>query len=356
LQRPATYLKGRARGVQKEASIIKERMLHRTLTLNINHQQQMRRRGKKMKRIKFTMKTMVALGMFVLGCSLAQAAGADRTWVSGIGNDADPCSRTAPCKTFAGAFIKTADGGQINVIDAGAYGPITITHSITIDASESFAGVLAAGVTAGIKVDAGPSDVVVLRGLDIDGNEGGQNGILFVAGGKLYVEDCRIYNFAQRGIDFEPNGKSELFVKDSIIRENDAAGILIQPGVGGAAKAVIEQTRLEGNQNGLSVLDNAKVTIRDSVSSTNTSNGVLALTSVAAPEVNVENCFITHNVNDGIKASGNKAKVRLSGSTVTANDTGLFPTAGGTIDSFSNNNIDGNISSNGVPSNPIPQL
>jgi hypothetical protein len=308
-----------------------------------------------MRRFKFLMNTTLALGILVLGCSLAQAGGATRTWVAGLGDDMNPCSRTAPCKTFAAAYANTAVGGQINVIDAGGYGSLTITHSITIDGSESFASVLATKDTMGFIINAGSDDVVVLRNLNIQG--GGQQGIRFLQGGKLYVEDCRIFGFQQRGIDFQPNGKSELFVKDSIIRNNGAAGILVQPTAGSFARVTIDHTRLDGNQNGLSVLDDSMVTIRDSIMSNSGINGVVLLTAAATgPQVNVENCLIFNNAATGIKVTGNKAKVRVSGSTVTGNDTGLSVAAGGTIDSYGNNKVDGNITTNGVPNNPILQL
>lgn len=75
-------------------------------------------------------------------------AQATRTWVSGVGDDANPCSRTAPRKTFAGAISKTAAKGEINVLDPGGFGAVTITKSITIDGSGgSIAGVLVSGVS-----------------------------------------------------------------------------------------------------------------------------------------------------------------------------------------------------------------
>ena len=308
-----------------------------------------------MKRIKFVMNTSIALSMLLLACSFAQAAGASRTWVSGLGDDMNPCSRTAPCKTFAAAYQKTQDGGQINVIDAGAFGLLTIDHSITIDASESFAGVLGLNDVPGFLINAGASDVVVLRGINIQG--AGGSGIKFLAGGKLYVEDCRIFGFLEKGIDFVPSANSELFVKDTTIRNNGGAGIQIQPGAGGSVKATIDHCELDGNKNGLSVLDNSRVTIRDSVTSHNGTNGVVLTASAAgAPEVSVENCFVTNNGSYGVKVNGNKAVARLSGSTVTANDTGLFSGGGGIIDSYGDNNVDGNISANGVPDNTTPQL
>src|SRR4051812_49791761 len=98
------------------------------------------------------------LALVFLPATSAQAQ-ATRTWVSGVGDDANPCSRTAPCKTFAGAISKTAAGGVINVIDNGAYGTVTIIKAITIQNEANFAGILSSGTT-GIIVNAGASDSV----------------------------------------------------------------------------------------------------------------------------------------------------------------------------------------------------
>ena|SRR6516162_3473324 len=73
------------------------------------------------------------------------SAQATRTWVSGVGDDANPCSRTAPCKTFAGAISKTAAAGEINVLDPGGFGAVTITKSIRIISDHIEAGVLVSG-------------------------------------------------------------------------------------------------------------------------------------------------------------------------------------------------------------------
>src|SRR5438445_593797 len=100
-------------------------------------------------------------------------AQATRTWVSGVGDDANPCSRTAPCKTFAGAISKTAGGGEIDALDPGGYGTVTITKSITLDGSGTFASILASGGIA-ININANPLDIVVIRGLSLQG--GGAKG------------------------------------------------------------------------------------------------------------------------------------------------------------------------------------
>jgi hypothetical protein len=133
-----------------------------------------------------------------LMCALVLAgqahAQATRTWVSGVGDDANPCSRTAPCKTFAGAISKTAAGGVINTLDPGGYGGVTITKAITIEAEGSGeAGVLVSG-TNGIIVNAPIGSMVYLRGLQLEGMGTGINGVL-VLSGDVHIENCSIRNF-----------------------------------------------------------------------------------------------------------------------------------------------------------------
>src|SRR5438093_13689541 len=129
----------------------------------------------------------------VLGTSIAQAQ-ATRTWVSGVGDDANPCSRTAPCKTFAGAISKTAVGGEIDAIDPGGFGAVTITKSITIDGGGTFASILAAGTT-GVIVNAGASGVVTLRNLSINGAGNGVHGIRILTAAAVNIENCVIFGF-----------------------------------------------------------------------------------------------------------------------------------------------------------------
>src|SRR5215470_15675525 len=126
-------------------------------------------------------------------------AQASRTWVSGVGDDANPCSRTAPCKTFAGAISKTAPAGEINVLDPGGFGAVTITKPITISSECTEAGVLVSGGN-GIVVAAGNSDVVTLRGLDINGLNTGLSGIKINSAGQVHIESCRIYEFTTADI------------------------------------------------------------------------------------------------------------------------------------------------------------
>src|SRR6185437_1403165 len=126
---------------------------------------------------------------------------ASRTWVSGVGDDANPCSRTAPCKTFAGAISKTAAGGEIDALDPAGYGAVTITKAITIDGGGGqVASVLVSG-TNGIVVTTGANDTVTLRNLQINGLGTGINGVRWLAGKALHIENCKIFGFTNNGID-----------------------------------------------------------------------------------------------------------------------------------------------------------
>src|SRR5437016_1591812 len=151
------------------------------------------------------MRKLIVLGIFLLA-SVIMNAQASRTWVSGVGDDANPCSRTAPCKTFAGAISKTAAGGEIDALDPAGYGAVTITKAITIDGGGGqVASVLVSG-TNGIVVQANAqTDVVILRNLRINGIGSGLNGIRFLSGKDLNVENCYIFGFTQNGIDVALN-------------------------------------------------------------------------------------------------------------------------------------------------------
>ena len=117
---------------------------------------------------------LTLLSAVLLTAAIAAPAGAQatRTWVSGVGDDVNPCSRTAPCKTTAGAISKTAEGGEINALDPGGFGAVTITKAVTIDFTAVGTGGVLNALTNGVIVNAGADDDVVLRGLDIvGGNE-----------------------------------------------------------------------------------------------------------------------------------------------------------------------------------------
>src|SRR5215471_14837817 len=151
----------------------------------------------------------------------------NRTFVSGTGNDANPCSLAAPCRSFAGAIAQTNPGGEIAVLDTAGYGAVTITKAISIVNEEG----VEAGITAtsgdGITVNAGATDVVNLRGLTLVG-AGGTNGITFTAGGALNIQNCVVRGFTDRGLYLVPTVSTDINVSNTIVSGNQV-GIFLQP-------------------------------------------------------------------------------------------------------------------------------
>ena len=276
-----------------------------------------------------------ALGVLALCVSFASIAQAQatRTWVSGVGDDANPCSRTAPCKTFAGAISKTAAGGEINCLDPGGFGAVTITKAITIDCFHTEGGILAAG-TNGINVNAAAGDRIILRGLDINGAGSGIDGIRFINGGSLHVEDSVISGM-QNGINI--GGGNEIYIKKTYIRNNTNIGVYIA-GLAGMVNAVIENSTIENQTNGLLAGANARVTTRGSVYSGNSNSGIVAQ---GGGEVNVDSCIVTNNTSVGLYG-GPDGTLRVANSFISGNGNGVFTFGSGIAASFSDNKLQGN--------------
>lgn len=273
-------------------------------------------------------------------CCLPAAAQATRTWVSGVGDDANPCSRTAPCKTFAGAISKTAAGGEVSVLDPGGFGVVTITKSITISGDGTLAGILAAG-TNGVIVNAGANDRIVLRNISIEGVGTGLNGIRFLAGGSLHVESCTINGFTTRGIDAQPTVAAKLFVSDTVIRNVGENGIFVAPGVGGSVTGTVSNVRLERNKAGLRIQDRTVLSVRDTYAVGNQFSGFIVGATAVNAGLTLERCTSSGN-SPGVRVDGAFANIRMTECTVTGNGNGLEIANGGKIWSWGNNYIDGN--------------
>ena len=293
-----------------------------------------------MKTIKRSMQLIIASLALLLCANIAQAQ-ATRTWVSGVGDDANPCSRTAPCKTFAGAISKTAAGGEINCLDPAGYGSVTITKAITIDCHYTEGGVLASTVN-GIIINAGANDKVILRGLDINGDgAGGLDGIRFSAGASLHVEDTTINNMTTAiNVGLNQAGNAEVYITNSYIR-NNSIGIFTSNASTGLISGVIERTTSENNNFGLIGRNNSRIEARNSVFAGNATTGILSEVLAAGPVsvINVINCSIIGNgtgLSAGTSAAANQGNLRVSGSTISFNGTGV--TAGnGLASTFSDN-------------------
>ena len=185
----------------------------------------------------------------VVGFSTVVHAQATRTWVSGVGDDANPCSRTAPCKTFAGAISKTATGGEINVLDPGGFGAVTITKAISIISECIEAGVLVSG-SNGIIVNAAGAKVL-LSGLDIEGlnqttGAAGLNGVNVINAGTVTIRKCSIRNFSQQGVNLAGPANTRVYLQDSQIINNTLGGFTLN-GAGATNNAVIERTTFDLN-------------------------------------------------------------------------------------------------------------
>jgi hypothetical protein len=255
--------------------------------------------------------------------------------VEGLGDDANPCSRTSPCKTFAGAISKTAPGGEIDCLDPGGFGALTITKSITIDCSGTFGSVLVSG-TNGIVVS-GAGVVVTLRGLSINGEAGtGLSGIRVVSGASLLIENVHVFGFgsgAAAAIDIEPNQAAAfaLDIKDSTVNDNSGGAILIRPLGGGTTTASLTRVNTYTSLFGLRVEDRAKVSVFNGVASNNANNGYLAVSTAAPSEINLVDSVAAGNKANGIATSGAGATIRLVRMAITDNLIGINTAAGGTV-------------------------
>jgi hypothetical protein len=306
-----------------------------------------------MNKIRFTLNAMATLVILLIASSMAHAQ-ATRTWVSGVGDDVNPCSRTAPCKTFAGAISKTAAGGEIDALDRGGFGAVTITKSITIDGGETASGILASLVNGVIVNLPNATDKVTLRNLSINGAGNGLNGIRFIQNGKLHVDGCRIYGFGGstgRGIDFAPTAlNTVLTVQNTYIHDNFGAGIALVPAATGSVFASLDNVRVENSANGIVAQDKSNVIVHNSRAAHNASNGFLANGSANGDALMyLESSVAAYNGTNGIRSQGSAGtRIRLSNNAITGNATGISVGAG-EIKSFGNNHNTGNTGSDGAP-------
>jgi hypothetical protein len=292
--------------------------------------------------MKQSFRTTLTLSLGLCAFAAQLSAQATRTWVSGVGDDANPCSRTAPCKTFAGAISKTAAGGEIDALDPGGFGTLTITKAITIDGGGGVvASVLASG-TNGIVIAAGSGDTVVLRNLMINGagTLAGTDtrGIKFLSGASLVVERCDVSRTGKRGISIESSTPNALAtIIESTIHDNLNNGIVVNPPSGVTNLVVLDRVRSVNNSaSGLGTNPGSVVQVRDSVMSNNLAGGLAAVGAA----VDVSNTFLTGN-GTGISASSG-GTVRIGGSTVTGNATALS-ISGGVVASYGDNYFGGTV-------------
>src|SRR5262245_45264840 len=195
--------------------------------------------------MKPSMLSVLAISLFTI-LHVDQAAAQQRTWVSGTGNDGNPCSRMQPCQTFAGAFGKTATGGEINCLDSGGFGTVVIDRSISIRCVGVTAGVLTALIPAsGIVVVAPGGSEVLLEGLDIDGQGTGLNGVEIGHATKVTIQNCSIRNFTGNGVSLAGPLGARVLIADSTILSNNV-GLYIA-GTGASNTAVVMRTIIDNH-------------------------------------------------------------------------------------------------------------
>ncbi len=295
---------------------------------------------------------LLALVIFTLAVSSLAQAQATRTWVSGVGDDVNPCSRTAPCKTFAGAISKTADGGEIDCVDPGGFGAVTITKGITIDGGGTFGSILAAGTTGVIINDTTNTKIITLRNLSINGAGTGIDGIRMLTGKELHVENVDISGFTGDGIKLNftagPAGGVFAFFDDvDIIKCTGATSAGIRLTANTFISAVMDHVRVEKVFTGVQVNANNVANIRNSLF-TNATNGV---EMVGASQSIVENTMLTSNTTGLVAGAGSIS--RLSQVTIMLNTNDFTGT--GSVRSSGNNRIFDNSNTNIVPAITNPK-
>jgi len=294
--------------------------------------------------------------------ALPASAQATRTWVSqATGDDVFPCSRTQPCRTFSGAMAKTAINGEINCIDAGGYGAVTITKSVTIDCTGTYGSILANAITAGVIINITPSAddphrSVRLRGLSLNGTglsgtvgtRTGLDGIRILQASSVFVEDTVINDFSQQGIKVAAGEGVNLALDNVTIRNTSGSGVTLSTAAGQVV-AALNNVRIDGTPVGVSANGLVRADLRNVTLAHNTT-GLRTMNSDNI--INVDNMMLSFSATGAQSSAGNT--IRVANSTITQNATGLFPN-GGSIVSMSGNSLTGN-TTDGNFTNTQPKL
>lgn len=309
-----------------------------------------------MNKFRFTIQILaVAIFMFAFA-SLAQAQ-ATRTWVSGVGDDVNPCSRTAPCKTFAGAISKTALGGEINCLDPGGFGALTVTKSITVDCHEVFASVLHSAVNGFIiNFDAfnQATDIrktVRVRNINFNGagTTPGVRGIRILGGAtnsansRVYIEDCLLDgNFSAPGLGIvdERVGNANVFlgITNTTVRNMFGAGVQVLGTVN--TRVSINRSLISNCAFGVAATGGSQVNVYETLVVGNSGPGIQA---DAAATIEVDHSLVNNNVGVGFVANGSNSAIRVSNTTAVRNSSLATISGGGTVSSYGNNQTGGQV-------------
>ncbi len=295
-----------------------------------------------MKCIRLGSKLVVA-GFVTLGFSSLASAQATRTWISGVGDDANPCSRTAPCKTFAGAISKTAASGEIDCLDPGGFGAVTITKAITLDCGSGVGSILVSG-TNGIVINSTTAgDSITIRNITLEGLGAGLSGVSIVAASQVHLEHVKIHNFTSAGVQVAATAAVNLSMSDVTIAADNATGSGVSmTTTSGLAVAELDNVHIWNTHPGLQGKANSIWTVRNSDLSF---NGVGVKAFEAGVVMNLINCQLASNTTAVQSVAG--STIRVMGSTISHNGTAFNPNSG-TILSDGLNNVNGNSASGSV--------
>jgi hypothetical protein len=295
---------------------------------------------------------LAALLALCLHVASAQAQYVHTCVSAASGNDANTCHCTQPCRTFQRAHDQTISDGQITVLDPGDYGGLTITKSISINNdSGGEASITVSGGTTGIIVNAPAAGYVNLRGITIQGvGFGGGTGLRFNSGFSLTMTNCVVRNHTGNGITFQPSGNSNFAVSNTLVADNGGGGIMVSPFGSGTVKAVFNRVEVYNNSsvgielNGVNSTGRINATVADSVAAGNGSSGfvVLSLSGMAATNLMVVRSVAANNGAAGLVPRSTAAILRVGQSTVTGNTASWLVVDGGVLQSYGDNNIDGN--------------
>lgn len=313
-----------------------------------------------MKTFRFTLRAIGVMAFTFILFSAAQAQ-ATRTWVAGLGDDANPCSRTAPCKTFAGAIAKTSKDGEISVLDPSPAGAVTITKSIYINGTTGagFGSILNPSSTGFFINITDVNDLrkaVRIRNIDINGASSGLNGVTITSANNVWIEDSVIDGNAGDGIASgigvrvnESNG-CNLFISNTVIHKN-VTGVRLST-TSGFVAASIKNCNIEGNTTGVDASAGGFATIDHSRISGNTGDALKATASGAT--INVTDSVMAHNTGAAANASVTGSTIRCTSNRVYNNTASFLIAAGATVASDGENRVIGN--AGGVaPNGAVPK-
>jgi hypothetical protein len=299
--------------------------------------------------------TLLSTIAISIAASLPAQAQRARVFVSVNGNDSNPCTALSPCRTFQAAHDAALPGGEIDVMDTGGYGPLTITKAISVVNPLGVVGSIAtASRGTAITIKAGPNDTIALRGLNLDGSGLTETGIEFDSGYSLTITDCVVRNMTINGLIFFSYSSSDqsLVVSNSQFNDNTGTGIAIQSRSSGSISATIEHAGLSGNvANGLFVgpasgTGTVTVAVTDSVAASNFAGVVASTLNQSTIAITLTHVLLQNN-NYGAQSTGTNAAIFLGQSTLTGNTEEFSADHSGVIYSYGDNYAAANVTYTG---------